>query len=87
MDIEKIYRDYFTVVYKYILFISHDPLVAEEITQEPFFKAMKRIDSFRGDSSIRVWLCQIVKSKYIMDMSEENIMELKDSSTLIREKK
>ena len=64
MDIEKIYQDYFSVVYKYILSISRDPLTAEEITQETFFKAMKKIDSFRGDCSIRVWLCQIAKNTY-----------------------
>lgn len=64
MDIEKLYQDYFTVVYKYILSVSHDPLTAEEITQETFFKALKKIDEFRGDSSIRVWLCQIAKNTY-----------------------
>lgn len=64
MDIEKLYEDYFTVVYKYILSLSHDPLAAEEITQETFFKALKKIDEFRGDSSIRVWLCQIAKNTY-----------------------
>jgi RNA polymerase sigma-70 factor (ECF subfamily) len=64
VDIEQIYQDYFSVVYKYILSISRDPLTAEEITQETFFKAMKKIDSFRGDCSIRVWLCQIAKNTY-----------------------
>ena len=64
MDIEKLYQDYFLVVYKYILSISHDPLAAEEITQDTFFKALKKIDDFRGDSNIRVWLCQIAKNTY-----------------------
>ena len=64
MDIEKLYQDYFLVVYKYILSISHDPLAAEEITQDTFFKALKKIDDFRGDSNIRVWLCQIAKNSY-----------------------
>ena len=64
MDIEKLYQDYFLVVYKYILSISHDPLTAEEITQDTFFKALKKIDDFRGDSGIRVWLYQIAKNTY-----------------------
>ena len=64
MDLEKIYNDYFSVVYKYILSISKDTLTAEEITQETFFKALKKIDEFRGDCSIRVWLCQIAKNTY-----------------------
>ena len=64
MDIETIYKEYFSIVYSYILSLSHNSLTAEEITQETFFKAMKKIDSFRGESSIRVWLCQIAKNLY-----------------------
>ena len=58
------YNNYFLVVYKYILSISRDPLAAEEVTQDTFFKALKKIDDFRGDSSIRVWLCQIARNTY-----------------------
>lgn len=64
MDLEKLYNDYFSVVYKYILSISRDSLTAEEITQETFFKALKKIDSFRGECGVKVWLCQIAKNTY-----------------------
>ena len=64
MDIEKVYNEYFSVVYRYILSISKNPLTAEEISQETFFKAMKKIDGFRGESSLKVWLCQIAKNTY-----------------------
>ena len=65
MDIEKVYKEYFSVVYRYILSIAKDPLTDEEITQETFFKAMKKIKDFRCDSSIKVWLCQIAKNTYL----------------------
>ena len=64
MDLEQIYKDYFSAVYKYILSLSGDPLTAEEITQETFFKALKKINDFRGECSVRVWLCQIAKNAY-----------------------
>lgn len=64
MDLEKLYKDYFIVVYKYILSISRNQNMAEEITQETFFKAMKAIDDFRGDCSVKSWLCQIAKNTY-----------------------
>ena len=41
MDIEKLYREYFTPVYRYTLSLVHDPDMAEEITQETFFRALK----------------------------------------------
>lgn len=37
-DYEIIYKEYFSKVYLYFLTISHDEHIAEEITQETFFK-------------------------------------------------
>lgn len=62
MDIEKIYRKYFTPVYRYALSLLHDPDMAEEITQETFFRALKKIDDYRGEASLKVWLCQIARN-------------------------
>ena len=64
MEFEQIYTTYFRDVYLYICKLSNSEHVAEEITSETFFKAMKSIDSFRGDCDIRVWLCQIAKNCY-----------------------
>ena len=62
MNIEELYRIYFDIVYRYIRSISRDELLAEEVTQETFFKALKKVDQFRGDCDVRVWLCQIAKN-------------------------
>ena len=64
MEFEQIYITYFRDVYLYIRKLSNSEHIAEEITSETFFKAMKSIDSFRGDCDIRVWLCQIAKNCY-----------------------
>ena len=62
MNIEELYRTYFDIVCRYIRSISRDESLAEEVTQETFFKALKKIDQFRGDCDVRVWLCQIAKN-------------------------
>ena len=64
-DFEAVYRQYFADVYKYALALSRDETVAEEVTQETFFKALTAIDSFRGDCQLRVWLCQIARNQYL----------------------
>ena len=56
MNIEELYRTYFDIVYRYICSVSQDGPLAEEVTQETFFKALKKIDQFRGDCDVRVWL-------------------------------
>ena len=63
-DFEQIYKEHFTDVYKYVLSISRDEAVAEEVTQETFFKAMQKINEFNGTCKIYVWLCQIAKNTY-----------------------
>ena len=63
-DFQEIYDQYFTDVYKYVLFLCRDPNLAEEITQETFFKALKKLDDFRGQCRLFVWLCQIAKNTY-----------------------
>lgn len=62
MNIEELYRTYFDIVYRYICSISQDGALAEEVTQETFFKALEKIGQFRGDCDVRVWLCQIAKN-------------------------
>lgn len=63
-EFEQIYRDYFNDVFLYILRLSGNRDIAEEITSETFFKAMRSVGAFRGDCDIRVWLCQIAKNCY-----------------------
>lgn len=71
MDLEKIYREYFTIVYRYTLSVSRDAHLAEEITQETFVKAFQKLKSFRGDSDISVWLCQIAKNEYFQHLRKQ----------------
>ena len=64
MDFEEIYREYFQEVYLFIKSLSMDESIAEEITQEAFFKALKAIESFDGSKDIRAWLFTIAKNTY-----------------------
>ena len=64
MEFDAIYHAYFQSVYLYIRQLSGDEHIAEEITSDTFFKAMKSIKDFRGECDMRVWLCQIAKNTY-----------------------
>lgn len=63
-DFGKIYSEYFSDVYKYAFSLCRNESLAEEITQETFFKAMRNIDKFNGTCKLFVWLCQIAKNIY-----------------------
>ena len=74
-EFEQIYREYFNDVLLYIRALSGNEHIAEEITSETFFKAMRSIGSFRGDCDIRVWLCQIAKNCYYTYLKKTNRVE------------
>ncbi|MHB8062435.1 MAG: RNA polymerase sigma factor [Ruminiclostridium sp.] len=63
-DFGEIYTEHFSDVYKYVLTLCRDEAIAEEVTQETFFKAMRHIDQFNGSCKLYVWLCQIAKNTY-----------------------
>lgn len=48
-QIEQMYQKNATIIYKYLCSLTQDSQLAEELTQETFFQAMKGIDNFRGD--------------------------------------
>jgi len=64
-DFQEVYDLYFRDVYRYALSLCRNDILAEEITQETFFKALTKLDSFDGTCKISVWLCQIAKNTYI----------------------
>ena len=81
-DFEKAYKQYFSDVYLYILRLSGNEHIAEEITSDTFFKAMQSIDSFRGDCDVRVWLCQIAKNSYYSYIKKNSRTEQVDESEI-----
>jgi len=58
---EQIYQQHAQTVYKFLLSQCRDPGLAEELTQETFYQAIRSIDRFDGSCKISVWLCQIAK--------------------------
>lgn len=61
---DEIYRLYVNDVYKFLMCITGDEKIAEELTQETFFRALRGINDFKGKCKMSVWLCQIAKNLY-----------------------
>lgn len=82
-EFEEIYRTYFNDVYRYLLRLSGDQHVAEELTSQTFFKAMQGIQTFRGDCEVRVWLCQIGKNCYLTYVKGQTRTQQLDEAQLL----
>jgi RNA polymerase sigma-70 factor (ECF subfamily) len=88
-DIEQIYEEYFETVNKYLFCLTHNDDIAEELTQETFYKAVNKINTYKGECKMSVWLCQIAKNlwydqcrknKKIVNMQEEEMFGLQDTN-------
>lgn len=60
-NMDEIYEECFETVYKYLFCLTHNSDISEELTQETFYRAVKKIDTYNGKCKISVWLCQIAK--------------------------
>ncbi len=59
---DEIYQQYARTVYRYLLSLTRDDGVAEELTQETFYQAIRSSDRYDGSCAISTWLCAIAKN-------------------------
>lgn len=69
-DMEQTYKEYAGNVFKYLLSLSHDENLAEELTQETFYRAVYSIEKYDGSCKISVWLCQIAKHIWYQELEK-----------------
>lgn len=76
---EILYQKYYENVLRFLRGISRDEYLAEELTQETFYRAMKSIHTFRGDTDICVWLCSIAKNLFYTHQKKQGRITPEDT--------
>ena len=61
---EKLYETHYMRVFSYAMTLTGNRVLAEEITQETFFRAFSKHSGFRKESDEVTWLCAIAKNYY-----------------------
>lgn len=78
-NMEEIYEQYSSTVYKYLFCLTHNEDTSEDLTQETFAIAVKEINKFKGNCKVSVWLCQIAKHlwyKQLKKNKKENHIDI-----------
>ena len=70
-EFEKLFNDNRTFIFKYLLKMTRDASLAEELTQETFFRAYMNYASLRNKEKAAPWLCQIAKNTYFAWYNEQ----------------
>ncbi len=63
-DYEQLFSEYYDLVFKFLLRKCKDPILAEDLTQETFFRAYMNLGQLRERKKAPVWLCQIAKNAF-----------------------
>lgn len=63
-ELTEIYEQNAKQVFKYLITLCRNSDIADELTQETFYQAVRSIDNYNGECKMSVWLCQIAKHTY-----------------------
>ncbi|MGL4848830.1 MAG: RNA polymerase sigma factor [Clostridium sp.] len=75
-EFEEIYENYAKDVFRYLLVLTKEKALAEEFTQEVFYRGIKNIEKFKGNSSMYSWLCGIGRNIYYDYLKERKNIDL-----------
>ena len=67
-----VYQCYYKEVYGFCFQLcGQNAHLAEELTQNAFYKAILSADSFKGNCEIKTWLCRIARNDYLNYLRKE----------------
>lgn len=71
INLDEIYEDYAQFVYKFLMSLCSNPDMAEELTQETFYHAIRSAKKYDGTCKVSTWLCQIAKHLRLQDINKK----------------
>lgn len=69
--IKKIYEEYKHDVFIYLVSLTKDASLSEDLVSETFLSAIKSLHRFKGESSIKTWLFSIARNKWYEHLRKE----------------
>lgn len=82
LNLDSIYQEYADLVFKYLFSLCHDEHIAEELTQETFYQAVRSAKKYDGTCKVSTWLCQIAKHMWYREIDKR---KRKGTSQLVEE--
>lgn len=70
-EFEKLFNENREFIFKYLMKMTQNVSLSEELTQETFFRAYMNYASLRNKEKASVWLCQIAKNTYYAWYNEQ----------------
>ena len=72
---DEIYQQYARTVYRFLLSLTHDSDLAEELTQETFYQAIRTSNRYDENCRITTWLCGIARNAFLTHLRKHPVQE------------
>ena len=82
-DFEKLFNENREFIFKYLMKMTRDITLSDELTQETFFRAYINYASLKNKEKASVWLCQIAKNTYFAWYNEQKKKEPLENLELV----
>lgn len=80
-DFERIFEENRGFIYKYLFKMCRNQTLAEELTQETFFRAYMNISNLKKEEKASLWLCSIARNTYFAYYNEQKKLEPLENSS------
>lgn len=77
LNLDELYQYYFNDIYRFLLSLSHDHHIAEDLLQETFFRAYLYLENYE-DEHVKTWLFTVARNTFIDHYRKEKRMIVKD---------
>jgi RNA polymerase sigma-70 factor (ECF subfamily) len=57
--------EHYPGIYRYLLYLTGQPELAEDLTQETFLQGWRHLDTFQGRASLKTWLHRIAHREFL----------------------
>lgn len=75
IDLDSVYREYASLVYRFLYAHTHDAHWSEELMQETFLRVVTSIERYDGSCKLSVWICQIAKHVWYQELHKKKRTE------------
>lgn len=82
-EMDSIYKEHAQMVFRYLMSLCKEEQLADELTQETFYRAIKSSNRYDGTCKISTWLCQIAKHVWYQELDKrarKGTFELNDET-------
>lgn len=73
ITVKYLYQRYKNDVYAYLISLTHNKTLSEDLTSETFLGAIKTLPKYKGEADIKTWLFSIARFKWYEHIRKDKI--------------